>query len=39
MSELIDTLLEKARAAQKVVEFWTQEQVDEMMPLSGLGIL
>jgi len=31
MSELIDTLLEKARAAQKVVEFWTQEQVDEMI--------
>ena len=35
MSELIDTLLEKARAAQKLVEFWTQEQVDEMILAVG----
>ena len=31
MSELIDQLLVRARAAQKEVEFWTQEQVDEMI--------
>jgi len=31
MSEVIDQLLQRARSAQKVVEFWTQEQVDEMI--------
>lgn len=31
MTELIDQLIARARAAQKVVEFWTQEQVNEMI--------
>ena len=35
MTEIIEQLIEKARAAQKVVEFWTQEQVDEMVAAAG----
>lgn len=31
MTELIDQLLVKAREAQKVIEFWPQEKVDEMI--------
>ncbi len=35
MSELIQELVQKAKAAQKIVEFWTQEQVDEMVAAAG----
>jgi len=35
MSELIDHLLAKAREAQKVIEFWPQEKVDEMILAVG----
>lgn len=35
MAELIDQLLAKARAAQKVIEFWPQEKVDEMVLAVG----
>lgn len=35
MSELIDHLLAKARDAQKVIEFWPQEKVDEMILAVG----
>ncbi|HQM54444.1 MAG TPA: aldehyde dehydrogenase family protein [Anaerolineaceae bacterium] len=35
MSELIDQLLAKAREAQKVIEFWPQEKVDEMILAVG----
>jgi sulfoacetaldehyde dehydrogenase len=31
MPETIKELVEKARAAQKVIEFWSQEKVDEMI--------
>lgn len=35
MTELIDQLLAKAREAQKVIEFWPQEKVDEMVLAVG----
>ncbi len=35
MSEELDLMLAKARAAQKVIEFWSQEQVDEMVLAVG----
>jgi sulfoacetaldehyde dehydrogenase len=35
MSELIDHLLAKAREAQKVIEFWPQEKVDETILAVG----
>jgi len=35
MTELIDQLLAKAREAQKVIEFWPQEKVDEMILAVG----
>ncbi len=35
MTELIDQLLAKAREAQKVIEFWSQEKVDEMVLAVG----
>ena len=35
MAELIDQLLAKARAAQKVIEFWPQDKVDEMVLAVG----
>jgi sulfoacetaldehyde dehydrogenase len=33
--ETLEELLEKARKAQKVVEYWTQDQVDEMVTAAG----
>lgn len=35
MTELIDNMIERARAAQKVIEFWPQEKVDEMCAAVG----
>ncbi len=35
MSEYIDGLLQKARAAQEQIEFWSQEQVDMMVAAVG----
>ncbi len=35
MTELIDNMIERARAAQKVIEFWPQEKVDEMCAAIG----
>ncbi|HMN11801.1 MAG TPA: aldehyde dehydrogenase family protein [Bellilinea sp.] len=35
MSEIIKTLVEKARKAQQQIEYWTQEQVDEMVAAVG----
>ncbi len=35
MTELIDQLIAKAREAQKVIEFWPQEKVDEMILAIG----
>lgn len=35
MSELLDQMLQRARDAQKVVEFWSQEKVDEMVLAVG----
>ena len=35
MTENLQEMLEKARAAQKVVEFWPQEKVDEMVLAVG----
>lgn len=35
MTALIDTLLAKAREAQKEIEFWPQEKVDEMVLAVG----
>lgn len=33
--ETLQQMLDKARAAQKVVEYWSQEQVDEMVAAAG----
>jgi sulfoacetaldehyde dehydrogenase len=35
MADNLQVMLEKARAAQKIVEFWSQEQVDEMVAAAG----
>jgi sulfoacetaldehyde dehydrogenase len=35
MSEYVDGLLKKARAAQEQIEFWSQEQVDMMVAAVG----
>lgn len=35
MTELIDNMIERARAAQKVIKFWPQEKVDEMCAAVG----
>jgi sulfoacetaldehyde dehydrogenase len=35
MTDNLQTLIERARIAQKQVEFWTQEQVDEMVAAAG----
>ena len=35
MSEELDLMIAKAREAQKVIEFWSQEQVDEMVLAVG----
>ncbi|GAB1433691.1 aldehyde dehydrogenase family protein [Spirochaetota bacterium] len=35
MSELIDSLVKRARAAQEQIEFWSQEKVDEMVAAVG----
>jgi sulfoacetaldehyde dehydrogenase len=35
MADNLDELMERARAAQAVVEFWSQEQVDEMVAAVG----
>jgi len=35
MSELIQNLLQKARKAQAQIEFWSQEQTDEMVAAVG----
>jgi len=35
MSEYIDGLIQKARAAQEQIEFWSQEQVDMMVAAVG----
>jgi sulfoacetaldehyde dehydrogenase len=35
MSDELKDLVSRARAAQKVVEYWTQEQVDEMVAAAG----
>jgi sulfoacetaldehyde dehydrogenase len=35
MSELIKSLLQKAKKAQAQIEFWSQEQVDEMVAAVG----
>ncbi len=35
MSELIDSLVKKARVAQEQIEFWSQEKVDEMVAAVG----
>lgn len=35
MTEALDRMLERAREAQKVVEFWPQEKVDEMLLAVG----
>jgi sulfoacetaldehyde dehydrogenase len=35
MSEEIKSLVERARAAQEQIEFWSQEQVDEMIAAVG----
>ena len=35
MSELIESLIARARAAQEQIEFWSQERVDEMVASVG----
>lgn len=35
MEKIIDTLVAKAKAAQKQIEFWDQEKVDEMVAAVG----
>lgn len=35
MTDLIDNMIERAHAAQKVIEFWPQEKVDEMCAAVG----
>lgn len=35
MSDEVKELVQRARAAQKVIEFWSQEQVDEMVAAAG----
>ncbi len=35
MGTLIDELINKARTAQKTIEFWPQEKVDEMVVAVG----
>lgn len=35
MSEIIETLIAKARKAQEQIEFWSQERVDEMVAAVG----
>ena len=35
MSELIQNLVQKARKAEALVEFWSQEQIDEMIRKFG----
>ena len=35
MSELIQNLIQKARKAEALVEFWSQEQIDEMVAAVG----
>ncbi len=35
MADNLQEMLEKARAAQKVIEYWSQEQVDEMVAAAG----
>jgi len=35
MADNLQEMLKKARAAQKVVEYWSQEQVDEMVTAAG----
>ena len=35
MSELIQNLVQKARKAEALVEFWSQEQIDEMVAAVG----
>ncbi len=35
MADNIKELVERARKAQKIVEYWTQEQVDEMVAAAG----
>jgi len=35
MSEMIQNLVQKARKAQAQVEFWSQEQIDEMVAAVG----
>ena len=34
MSELMESLIARARAAQEQIEFWSQERVDEMVGLA-----
>jgi len=38
MSDNLDGMMERARAAQAVVEFWDQEQVDEMVAAAGWAV-
>ena len=38
MSEEIDSLIKRARAAQEQIEFWSQEKVDEMVAAVGWEI-
>jgi len=35
MSDEVKELVQRARAAQKVIEFWSQDQVDEMVAAAG----
>ncbi|MDO9121071.1 MAG: hypothetical protein Q7U31_04750, partial [Anaerolineaceae bacterium] len=35
MTDNLNEMLEKARAAQKIIEFWPQEKVDEMILAVG----
>ena len=35
MATFIDDLIYKAKAAQRVIEFWPQEKVDEMVLAVG----
>ncbi len=35
MADNLQEMLKKARAAQKVIEYWSQEQVDEMVAAAG----
>ena len=35
MSELMESLIARARTAQEQIEFWSQEQVDEMVASVG----